>query len=86
MSLGFKEFCTGIDFNRLNEFIIMGELALDGTLRPIKGVLSIAMQARREQFKGFIFRFSIGCHLIETYRHNLDMQVDSVQQRSAYAV
>ena len=34
--------------------MIMGELALDGTLRPIKGVLPIAIQARRENFKGFI--------------------------------
>jgi magnesium chelatase family protein len=40
--------------DRLEEFIIMGELALDGTLRPIKGVLPIAMQARKEKFKGFI--------------------------------
>ena len=39
---------------RLEEFIIMGELALDGTLRPIKGVLPIAIQAKREHFKGFI--------------------------------
>ncbi|HYI78530.1 MAG TPA: magnesium chelatase domain-containing protein, partial [Chryseolinea sp.] len=40
--------------DKLSEYIIMGELALDGTLRPIKGVLSIAIQARREHFKGFI--------------------------------
>ena len=32
----------------------MGELALDGKLRPIKGVLPIAIQARKEKFKGFI--------------------------------
>lgn len=32
----------------------MGELALDGTLRPIKGALPIAIQARKENFKGFI--------------------------------
>ena len=32
----------------------MGELALDGELRPIKGVLPIAIQARKEGFKGFI--------------------------------
>lgn len=38
----------------LEEYVIMGELALDGTLRPIKGVLPIAIQARREGFKGFI--------------------------------
>ena len=32
----------------------MGELALDGELRPIKGVLPIAIQVRKEGFKGFI--------------------------------
>lgn len=43
-----------IDADKLSEYIIMGELALDGVLRPIKGVLPIAIQARREGFKGFI--------------------------------
>jgi magnesium chelatase family protein len=43
-----------INTARLEEFIIMGELALDGTLRPIKGVLPIAIQARKEGFMGFI--------------------------------
>jgi magnesium chelatase family protein len=38
----------------LEHYIIMGELALDGTLRSIKGVLPIAIQARKEGFKGFI--------------------------------
>ena len=43
-----------ISTNKLEKFIIMGELALDGVLRPIKGVLPIAIQARREGFKGLI--------------------------------
>jgi magnesium chelatase family protein len=38
----------------LEEYLIMGELALDGTLRPIKGVLPIAIQAEREGFRGFV--------------------------------
>lgn len=38
----------------LDQYMIMGELALDGTLRPIKGVLPIAIQAKKEGFKGFI--------------------------------
>lgn len=38
----------------LGDFIIMGELALDGTLRAIKGALPMAIQARKEQFKGMI--------------------------------
>jgi magnesium chelatase family protein len=38
----------------LSKYIIMGELALDGTLKPIKGALPIAIQARKEGFEGFI--------------------------------
>jgi len=40
--------------DKLGEYIIMGELALDGTLRPIRGVLPIAIQGRAEAFKGFV--------------------------------
>jgi magnesium chelatase family protein len=40
--------------DKLEEFIIMGELTLDGTLRPIRGVLPIALQAKKQKFKGFI--------------------------------
>lgn len=39
---------------RLKEYLIMGELSLDGSVRPIKGALPIAMQAKKEGFKGFI--------------------------------
>ncbi|MFZ9503418.1 MAG: YifB family Mg chelatase-like AAA ATPase [Cyclobacteriaceae bacterium] len=38
----------------LENYLIMGELSLDGILRPIRGVLPIAIQSRREGFKGFI--------------------------------
>ena len=38
----------------IDKYIIMGELSLDGGLQPIKGALSIAVQAREEGFKGFI--------------------------------
>lgn len=40
--------------DKLDQYVVMGELALDGTLRPIRGVLPIAIQARKEGFKGFI--------------------------------
>lgn len=43
-----------IKTNKLDQYLIMGELALDGVLRPIKGVLPIAIQARKEKFKGLI--------------------------------
>ncbi len=38
----------------IDQYIIMGELSLDGGLQPIKGALPIAIQARKENFKGFI--------------------------------
>src|ERR1043165_5040565 len=38
----------------IEKYVIMGELSLDGELRPIKGALPIAIQARKEGFKGFI--------------------------------
>ncbi len=39
---------------KLEHYVIMGELSLDGTVRPIKGALPIAIQARKEGFKGLI--------------------------------
>ncbi|MBB1286740.1 YifB family Mg chelatase-like AAA ATPase [Flavisolibacter sp. BT320] len=38
----------------IDRYIIMGELSLDGEVRPIKGALPIAIQARKEGFKGLI--------------------------------
>ena len=38
----------------LSQYVMMGELSLDGTLRPIKGALPIAIQARKEGFKGLL--------------------------------
>lgn len=38
----------------VSEYIIMGELSLDGSILPIKGALPIAIQAQKEGFKGFI--------------------------------
>jgi magnesium chelatase family protein len=38
----------------LGNYIIMGELALNGDIRSIKGALPIAIQARKEGFKGLI--------------------------------
>ncbi|MEJ0104026.1 MAG: YifB family Mg chelatase-like AAA ATPase [Bacteroidota bacterium] len=38
----------------LSKYVIMGELSLDGEVRPIKGALPISIQARKEGFKGLI--------------------------------
>ncbi|MEO1053558.1 MAG: YifB family Mg chelatase-like AAA ATPase [Bacteroidota bacterium] len=43
-----------IQTEKLDQYLIMGELSLDGILRPIKGVLPIAIEARKQGYKGFI--------------------------------
>ncbi len=40
--------------DRLSDYVIMGELSLDGNVQPIKGALPIAITARKEKFKGLI--------------------------------
>ncbi|MBC7535304.1 MAG: YifB family Mg chelatase-like AAA ATPase [Ferruginibacter sp.] len=39
---------------RLSAYVIMGELSLDGAIKPIKGALPIAIQARKDAFEGLI--------------------------------
>lgn len=38
----------------LPAYMIIGELGLDGALKPVSGILSVAILARKEQFKGLI--------------------------------
>ncbi len=38
----------------LNQFLIIGELSLDGSIQPTKGILPIALQAKKEGYKGII--------------------------------
>jgi magnesium chelatase family protein len=38
----------------LKDFIILGELALDGTLRPVHGVLPIAVDVKKNKLRGII--------------------------------
>ncbi len=54
IALGVLQTSGQINAEALHEYIIMGELSLDGQLRPIKGVLPIAIEARKQGFKGFI--------------------------------
>ncbi len=43
-----------VNHARLDKYILMGELSLDGSLRPIKGALPIAILARELGYEGFI--------------------------------
>ena len=43
-----------VDCTLLDKFMLVGELSLDGRLQPIRGALPIAINARKEKFKGLI--------------------------------
>ena len=40
--------------DQLSDYMLVGELGLDGTLQPIRGALPIAIKARAEKYKGLI--------------------------------
>jgi len=54
MAIGALAASGQMEHEELDKYIIMGELSLDGSILPIKGALPIAIQARKEKFKGFI--------------------------------
>ena len=43
-----------VESERLSQYMLVGELGLDGRLLPVRGALPIAIRARKEQFKGLI--------------------------------
>lgn len=54
LALGILTASSQIQADEIADYIIMGELSLDGSLQPIKGALPIAIKAQEEGFKGFI--------------------------------
>ncbi len=54
LTLGILAASSQIKGENISDYLIMGELSLDGSLQPIKGALPIAIKAREEGFKGFI--------------------------------
>lgn len=54
IALGILKASGQITAEHLDKFVIMGELSLDGEVRPIKGVLPIAIQSRKENFAAII--------------------------------
>jgi Mg chelatase-related protein len=54
LAVGILAATDQVKVQHLEEFIIMGELSLDGGIHPIKGVLPIAINARDDGFKGLI--------------------------------
>ncbi|NND51404.1 MAG: YifB family Mg chelatase-like AAA ATPase [Flavobacteriaceae bacterium] len=54
LAIGILSASNQIQAETLEDFLIMGELSLDGELQPIKGALPIALKAKEEGYKGFI--------------------------------
>ena len=54
LAIGILAASEQIKKDLLEQYVIMGELSLDGFIRPVKGVLPIAIKAKEEGFKGII--------------------------------
>ena len=54
LAVGILAASEQIKGEKVGEFVIMGELSLDGGLQPMKGALPIAIQAKKEGFRGLI--------------------------------
>ena len=54
LAIGILSASSQILCAELEKYIIMGELSLDGSIKPFRGVLPIAIEARKRGFKGFI--------------------------------
>lgn len=54
LAIGILAAAEEIDSERLEQYMMMGELSLDGSLQPVKGVLPIAIKARESGLKGLI--------------------------------
>ncbi len=54
LTLGILAASKQVEVSTIGDYILMGEIALDGSIRPIKGALPIAIQAWKDGFKGFI--------------------------------
>ncbi|MBR1547242.1 MAG: YifB family Mg chelatase-like AAA ATPase, partial [Prevotella sp.] len=54
LAIGILSASGKVESERLDKYMLVGELGLDGRLQPIRGALPIAILARREKFKGLI--------------------------------
>jgi magnesium chelatase family protein len=54
IAIGILAASEQISAEKVGDYVIMGELSLDGGLQPIRGALPIAIEAQKQGFKGFI--------------------------------
>ncbi|MFH1449346.1 MAG: YifB family Mg chelatase-like AAA ATPase [bacterium] len=61
IAIGILAALEKVEKESLNNYLLVGELSLDGKLRPIKGALSIAISAKENNFKGIVLPFENSC-------------------------
>ena len=71
-----------VESDKLDNYMMVGELGLDGHLQPVRGALPIAIRARAEKFKGLIvpkqnIREAAVVNQLEVY--GMDTLMDVVQ-------
>ncbi len=54
LAIGILAANNRVESERLEQYMLVGELGLDGSLQPVRGALPIAIRARKEKFKGLI--------------------------------
>ncbi|MCM1035347.1 MAG: YifB family Mg chelatase-like AAA ATPase [Paludibacter sp.] len=54
LAIGIMAADEQVETAKLDKYLIMGELSLDGTLQPVRGVLPIALLAKELGYRGFI--------------------------------
>ena len=54
ISIGILAATSIVRSDRINDYLIVGELSLDGKVKAIRGALSVAIEAKRKGFKGVI--------------------------------
>ena len=54
LAIGIMAVSEQVSASMLDQYVIMGELSLDGNVNPIRGVLPMAIQAKKEGYKGII--------------------------------
>lgn len=54
LAIGILAAIGKVKTDRLTDYMIVGELGLDGRIQPVRGALPIAIRARKEKFKGLI--------------------------------
>lgn len=80
MALGLLAAGGLIPVDKLKEYLIVGELSLDGALLPVAGVLSIALCAARRGYRGVVVPYRNGAEA------QLAGEIDIVAARNLYQV